>query len=59
MSSLINRKAVKQFALSMAENRAHQFTRVSAEFFTKADAHLRIFIRQYVSQLPSKGKTIA
>jgi hypothetical protein len=59
MSLLINRKHVKLFALSMAENRAHRFTRVSAEFYTKADAHLRTFIRNYVSQLPSKGKTIA
>ena len=55
---LINRKHVKDYALSMASRRAHQFTRVGGEFFLKAEAHLKEFIRGYVGRLPSKGKTI-
>ncbi len=55
---LISRKHVKDFALAMAANRSHQFTRVGAEFFIKAEANLKEFIRSYVRSLPSKGKTI-
>ena len=55
---LISRKHVKAYALAMAENRAHKFTRVGGEFFIKCEGQLKVFIRTYVSRLPSKGKTI-
>ncbi len=55
---LISRKHVKAYALAMAEQRAHRFTRVGGEFFIKCEAQLKEFIRRYVQQLPSKGKTI-
>ena len=55
---LINKKHVKQFALTCAEPRAHKFTRVSGEFYIRCEAHLKEFTRQYVHHLPSKGKTI-
>jgi acyl-[acyl carrier protein]--UDP-N-acetylglucosamine O-acyltransferase len=58
MSTLINRKYVKQYALSVAAHRAHQFTRVGSDFFIKVDAQVRAFIADYVKHLPSKGKTI-
>ena len=57
-TKLISRKHVKDFALAMAKNRAHPFTRVGAEFFIKVEANLKEFIRSYVRSLPSKGKTI-
>ena len=57
-TKLISRRHVKDFALVMAKNRAHQFTRVGGAFFIKAEAHLKEFIRAYVRSLPSKGKTI-
>jgi hypothetical protein len=57
-TKLISRKHVKAFALAMAQRRAHQFTRVGGDFFIKAEAHLKEFIRNYVGSLPSKGKTI-
>ena len=55
---LINRSKVKQFALAVAEKRAHQFTRVGEEFLIRCEANAKEFIRQYVNRLPSKGKTI-
>ena len=55
---LINRKRVKEFALDMAQGRAHRFTRVGGEFFLKCEANLKEFVRNYVRRLPSKGKTI-
>ena len=57
-TKLISRKHVKAYALAMAEHRAHEFTRVGADFYLKAEAQLKEFIRQYVKGLPSKGKTI-
>jgi acyl-[acyl carrier protein]--UDP-N-acetylglucosamine O-acyltransferase len=57
-TKLISRKHVKDFALAMAANRFHQFTRVGAEFFIKVEANAKEFIRSYVRSLPSKGKTI-
>jgi acyl-[acyl carrier protein]--UDP-N-acetylglucosamine O-acyltransferase len=56
--SLINRKHVKSFAIVTTKQRAHQFTRVGAEFFVKVEANTKEFIRSYVRSLPSKGKTI-
>jgi len=56
--SLISRKHVKGFALTVAQQREHKFTRVGGEFFIKVEAHTKEFIRSYVRSLPSKGKTI-
>ena len=55
---LINKSKVKAFALSVAKDRHHKFTRVSAEFHLKCEANLKEFVRNYVHRLPSKGKTI-
>lgn len=55
---LLNRAAVKKLALSLARNRAHKFTRVSAEFLCTMDARLRGMIVSHVHGLPSKGMTI-
>jgi len=55
---LINRKHVKQFALDMAKDRAHKFTRVGGQFFIQCEANLKEFIKNYIRRLPSKGKTI-
>ena len=57
-TKLISRKHVKDFALTVAGQRAHKFTRVGGAFFIKAEAHLKEFVRSYVQRLPSKGKTI-
>ena len=57
-TKLISRKHVKDFALTIAGNRSHKFTRVGGDFFVKAEANLKEFIRNYVQRLPSKGKTI-
>jgi hypothetical protein len=57
-TKLISRKHVKDFALTVASQRAHKFTRVGGEFFIKVEAHVKEFIRSYVRSLPSKGKTI-
>ena len=55
---LINRKAVKAFALQMAKTRAHEFTQVGNDFVVRCEAQLKQFIRTEVQRLPSKGKTI-
>jgi hypothetical protein len=55
---LISRKKVKAFALEVAEKRYHRFTRVGDDFYLKCEGALKDFIRRYVHQLPSKGKTI-
>jgi NADPH-dependent ferric siderophore reductase len=57
-TKFISRKHVKAYALAMAEQRAHKFTRVGGEFFIKCEAQMKTFIRNYVKSLPSKGKTI-
>ena len=58
MSSLLNRRQVKLYALERARHRAHKFTRVGGDFYVKCEAHLREFIQNYIHRLPSKGKTI-
>jgi hypothetical protein len=58
MSSLLNHRQVKQYALAQASHRAHKFTRVGGDFYVKCEAHLRQFIANYIHRLPSKGKTI-
>ena len=57
-TKLVSRKHVKEFALTVAGQRAHKFTRVGGEFFIKVESNVREFIRRYVQSLPSKGKTI-
>ena len=57
-TKLISRKHVKAFALSVAEKRAHKFTRVGSGFFIRCENALRAFIAGEVRSLPSKGKTI-
>jgi hypothetical protein len=58
VSSLINRRKVKEFTLEMAKTRAHKFTRVSGEFYDTCEAQLKTFIRGHVQRHPSVGKTI-
>ena len=57
-TQLINRSKVKQFAMAVADKRAHRFSRVGDAFLLKCEAHLKVFVSQYVNRLPSKGKTI-
>ena len=57
-TKLISRKHVKDFALAVAGQRAHKFTRVGGEFFIKVESNAKEFIRRYVQSLPSKGKII-
>jgi hypothetical protein len=57
--SLLNRKAVKGLALSVAEeNKAHTFSRVSPEFLDRIEATLRNLVTDEIHKLPSVGKTI-
>ena len=58
MASLLNKRQVKDYALSRARLRAHRFTRVGNDFYVKCEANLREFIQGYIHRLPSKGKTI-
>ena len=55
---LLNRKQVRRFALEMAKDRAHKFTRVGGPFFLSCEINLKEFIRNSVRRHPSKGKTI-
>lgn len=55
---LINKKHVKAFALEMAKDRAHKFTRVGGDFLLLCEGRLKEFIRSHVRSLPSKGRTI-
>jgi len=54
----INKKRCKAFALACASKRAHKFTRVSADFYARADANLKAWMLEHIASLPSKGKTI-
>ena len=55
---LVNKKAVKSFALSMPTTRSHKFNRVGADFYVTCEGAMKAFIRGYLKSLPSKGKTI-
>lgn len=57
-TTLLNRSKVRQFALHMADQRAHKFTRVGGEFYLRCEANLKEFIRSQVRSHPSKGRTI-
>jgi hypothetical protein len=58
MKTLTNKRSVKAFALKIAEERHHQFTRVGDEFIDRCEGTLRSFIRKHIHRLPSSGKTI-
>jgi hypothetical protein len=60
MSSLLNRAAVKQFALDHAARtrQAVNFTRVSKDFLEAIEAKLRVAITERIHQHPSKGTTL-
>jgi hypothetical protein len=58
MNTLINKRAVKRYAMKVAADRHHPFTRISEQFTDKAEGFLRQFIRDHVHRLPSKGRTI-
>lgn len=57
-TQLVNKRQVREFALSVAQQRYHKFSRVGGEFFVKCEAVLRSYIASHVAGLPSKGKTI-
>lgn len=58
MSTLINKKKAKEFALELGQARFHKFTRVSGEFFIELEGVVKDYIRRKVDNLPSVGKTI-
>lgn len=58
MKTLTNKRAVKAFALKVAGERHHKFTRVADDFYDRCEGILRSFIREHVLRLPSSGKTI-
>jgi len=58
MSTLLNRKAAKNYALSAAAKRFHEFTRVSPDFLDRIEGVIRTAIEREVHRLPSVGKTI-
>jgi hypothetical protein len=56
---IINVKATKELALRVSRKyKGTRFTQVSKEFVSACDAHLKIWIENHVSNLPSLGKTI-
>jgi hypothetical protein len=55
---MINKRLVREFALTVAKQRHHKFTRVGKGFFDRCEANLKTFISGHVMRLPSKGKTI-
>jgi hypothetical protein len=58
MKSLINKKAVKEFALECAKGRFHKFTRVSSDFLIGIENAVKQAIRLRVEGQPSVGKTL-
>ena len=54
---LINKKAVKEYALVCAKSSRPRFTRISKEFYIIADSKMRTWIADYLHRLPSVGKT--
>ena len=58
MNTLINKRAVKRFALDASQTRHHKFTRVSEDFFVRIEGIVRKSIKEHVHRLPSVGKTI-
>ena len=58
MNTLINKRAVKRYAMKVAADRHHRFSRVGEEFYDKIEGLLRHYIRDHVHRLPSSGRTI-
>jgi len=58
MSIHINKAACRKTILSLAENRAHKFTRVGGDVFEHLDYVLMNTMRSIVDSHPSMGKTI-
>ena len=58
MATLLNKRQVREFTLTQAQQRAHKFTRVGNDLYVKCEAQLREFIRNYLHRHPSVGKTI-
>ena len=55
---MINKRLVRSFALTMAKERHHKFSRVGAGFYLLCEANQKAFIHGHIMRLPSKGKTI-
>jgi hypothetical protein len=56
---LINRKAVRNYALEQAKKSRHQaFTRVSASFLNDTEARLADLILKMIAMHPSVGHTL-
>lgn len=58
MKSLLNRKAVKEYALECSEVREKDFTRVSKDFIDALEYRIKELVRDSVRNHPTKGKTI-
>jgi len=58
VSTLVNKQAVRRYAMKVASERHHRFTRIGRELYEKAEGVLRQFIRDHVHRLPSSGRTI-
>jgi hypothetical protein len=60
MSSLLNKKSVRQYLLDAAKTHRpfHKFTRVSDDTLCQAEGALRKWAVEKVKALPSKGATI-
>jgi hypothetical protein len=58
MATLLNKRHVREFTLTQAQQRAHKFTRAGNEFYVRCEANLREFIRNQIHRHPSVGKTI-
>ena len=56
--SLLNRKAVKEFAMDYAHAFRPKFTRVSKEFLIYIEGIVKEKIKNHIHTLPSLGKTI-
>lgn len=60
---LINRSKLKKYVLEKAHEKyrnvpAYMPTRVSGEFFEKAEDGLRLWVMKFLDQRPSKGRTL-
>lgn len=56
MTSLLNKKSVREFALRMSQGRP--FTRVSKTFLNRIEDHVRTIVGQEVHRHPTIGKTL-
>jgi len=57
--SLLNKKAVKEYALQVAKDTGRsQFARVSVDFVDSVEADLRNSIRSKIHRHPSVGVTL-